>query len=352
MLAEWDIERAFAEGADAPRAKTLEWMWNRLVVFYRDTDAREISDLVPYVASRRKAGVRGQTIRREVQALRRGLAIAKRKGIVSAVPEAPRIKSDPPSQEQRGKMHPPEILAQFVAELPADARDEAELALLTGLRATELKRVRPEMVEPAPNGSATDYVLRMPAESTKTRTERVIGLSPRAIEIIRRRIEAAPDRLYVLSQQTHRRAYRETATRIGYSQRIKLRDLRHTFATLAVAAGDPWAAMEALGHKDLRMTSRYQHTTSARASQVAVSVEGGYVQWLRSADEKPKNVGGRGGFRTHDPRLVRPLWDLTAAVSTDKHTRAQLLREWLDAARRAGWVTPIGYVDDAEDVAG
>lgn len=323
QLAEWDAARALAEGVAESRAKTLEWIWTPLADHFgaRPVQGIDHQALVGYVAKRRAGGVRGQTIRREVQALKRGLEIAKGRGLILTVPPSPRIRSDAPSDAQRGRLHPPEMLAAWVGALHQDARDEVELALRTGLRAAELKRIAPSWVEPAPAGAETRYVLRVPAASAKGRRERVIGLTDAAAAIVLRRIEANPEATTVLSQSSHRRAYRTASAAIGYGTRIKLRDLRHTFATLAVAgSGDPWAALESLGHRDLRTTSRYQHTTELRASATAAAAErllevgtAGSAQRVKTGaldGELSNDIevlnGGRGGFRTHDPRLVRP----------------------------------------------
>lgn len=318
QLAEWDTARALAEGASDSRAQTLEWLWTPIAAHFGGRPVNQIDhqSLCDYVGTRRAGGVRGQTIRREVQALRRGLTIAKRRGILLAVLDAPRIRSDAPLESARGMLHPPAILAQWIAALPQDARDEVSLALRTGLRAAELKRIRPSWVEPAPDGAETQYLLRVPAAAAKTRTERIIGLTDSAAEIVRRRIEAEPTAEFVLAQAHHRTAYRSAARAIGYEGRIKLRDLRHTFATLALrGTGDPWAALESLGHRDLRTTSRYQHTTETRAAATAAAAE----KLLDAGTAKPAQSpesGGRRGYRTHDPRLVRPDLARQRHVST------------------------------------
>lgn len=311
ILAGWDTDRAVAAGADTTRAKTLEWIWSPLAKHFGSKLAHQISedDICSYVGARRVDGARGQTIRREVQALRRGLEIARRKGIVLTVPHAPKIKSDPPHSGQRGKLHPPQILSAWLAALPQDARDEATFAALTGLRSAELKRVRFDWIEPAPKGSDVAALLRLPAESTKGRKERAAGLTAPALAIVQSRV--APGRELVFAQQTQRRWYRAACKTIGYDKRIHLRDLRHTFATLALAeSGDPWAVMSALGHSDLRTTSRYQSTTDERAAKAAVAASKALLVVTPSLSPatqeslRSRKNGGRRGFRTHDPRLV------------------------------------------------
>jgi len=75
-------------------------------------------------------------------------------------------------------------------------------------------------------------------------------------------------------------AEREACRELGYRPAVALRDLRHTFGTLAVRnTGDPWAALQALGHSDLRTTSIYQSTTVERAAATSVAVGKTLAEW-------------------------------------------------------------------------
>ena len=105
-----------------------------------------------------------------------------------------------------------------------------------------------EWVEPAPQGVGVAAFIRIPAGAAKNRRERVVGLTRPALEIIQRRINENPKTETVFSQENHKRAFWGAAKRIGYDKHITLRDLRHTFGTLAVqGTGDAAAGQAALG---------------------------------------------------------------------------------------------------------
>ena len=54
---------------------------------------------------------------------------------------------------------------------------------------------------------------------------------------------------------------------------LTLRDMRHTYATLALkGTSDPVAVMRSLGHKDLRMTETYLSSTVARTASASAAV--------------------------------------------------------------------------------
>jgi len=77
-----------------------------------------------------------------------------------------------------------------------------------------------------------------------------------------------------LFPESHLRAHRRAARKLGIAQRITLRDLRHCHATWsAQGTGDAAAAQAALGHTDLRTPQRYLSTTFARVACAALAVD-------------------------------------------------------------------------------
>lgn len=277
-LAGLDIERAIAGGTHQEKViASIKLHWRHVLQIVGDVPPSDVTYQVAqrYIVSRRNEGARAQTIKRELGALYRGLKIAVRNNWLRYMPrDWPRLKADAPDAKKKGKLHPPEIIAAWLNELTPDARDEAEFVALTGLRATEVKRVRATWVEPAPKGSLCPALLRLPASDTKTRKERVVGLPKSALEIIRRRLQQDPNCEFVFSQSEHKKTHYGAARRIGYDKRITLRDLRHTYATLGLhATGDATAVQAALGHADLATTQRYLSSTLQRTAAVGAAIE-------------------------------------------------------------------------------
>ena len=95
--------------------------------------------------------IRGQTIRRERQALRRGLRLALRARLVHHDPiewaQLEEIGSDPPDERQASKEWTAAQIARVLSKLSAKAKragipELCRFVQLTGLRLEELRRYR------------------------------------------------------------------------------------------------------------------------------------------------------------------------------------------------------------------
>lgn len=223
---------------------------------------------------------RGQTIVREIRCIRRWLIIAKRDGDIAKLPEPwPAIRRDPKDKRRSGKLWPPQLLAQFLRGLHEHARDEVEVAVLTGLRLYELKRVEAGWVEPAPVGARTPAILRLPDWATKGGVERVIGLPASALATVKRRLEADPKRERVFSQSNFKKHRATVARKLGWPAPPSMRDLRHTFASLSLRrTADAAGLLRALGHKDLRTTEMYLSSTIEDITAMGAAVEEAFAE--------------------------------------------------------------------------
>lgn len=333
-----DVRRAETARKDVGEqtVTTLKIAWKHLAKFFGiDSHPRAVTPATvrQYLEHRRTAGVRGQTIRREIQALRRGLKLAQQEGWIKSVPEPwPQVKRDPKDEQRRGKVHPLPILLAYLEEVRRrsdDAADEFCLALFTGLRAGELKRLQEDWVVTAPPDSATGAIIKLPAWATKDREERIVGCPDIALEIIRRRAQKVAAGTPLLFAGKHRTVYRSAAAAIGrrfnYTARITLRDCRHTFATLAdKLTNDRKAVQDLLGHSSPAITEMYLHSDVARVTRASQSV----AEWWQTAEvgtgipvrsipnnfKEPENSNnnaalyGRGErIRTSDPLTPSPI---------------------------------------------
>lgn len=275
-LAGLDLERAVANGATEQHQAALRWQWRKITHHLgTNTPPSQITAQVvqTYIAKRRGESAKGQTIVREVQALKRACSDAHKRGWMPwPMVDWPMIRRDGPDSRRKGKLHPPSILAAWLEQLPQDARDEAALALLLGMRAHEVKRIAADWITPAPAGIGVDLVLRMPAESTKSRRDRVLPLAPRAAAILLRRLESTAPGEPLISQANHKTAFRLARKRLAYPVAITLRDLRHTWATLAARSGGVEVAKLGLGHANLATTDRYVSVELADLAAAMIGV--------------------------------------------------------------------------------
>lgn len=333
-MAGLDIERAAADGTTQHHQAALLYQWAQITrLLGADSEPRSITyeTVQRYVAARRAEGAMGQTVVREVQALKRACAEAHERGWMPVVPRRwPSVRRDPVGAKRTGKLHPPSIIAQWLEALPEDARDKAEVAALTSLRDAELGRVTAQWIEPAPDGAGVPALLRVPARSSKSRRVRPpLPLVQRALDILKRRIAALPPDApsdTPLLPGNHKRAYRTARKAIGYEPTISHRDLRHTWATLGTAAAGVHAARDVLGHTSLATTSRYVHGTLESGITAALAVEAlvGRVDSAEEAKtvsescETPCFTGAGNGARTRDPQLGKLISTALDHVATCK----------------------------------
>jgi len=314
-LAGLDVAEAVARGVGARQRQSIEACWGhacRILGADRKPPSIQYDLMVRYIASRRAEGARGQTIVKEIQAVKRGLRIARRRGSLESLPEEwPKVRRDPPDDKQKGKLHPADVVGRWlhaVAELSEQAWRQAEIAVRTGLRAEELRALTWDWVEPAPESTGVPAVLRIPAKAAKTRRERVVGLTAEALVVLDQAQEAVDGWDVPLLVGNYRKTFATAAKAIDYPRTITLRDLRHCHATWAAqGTGDAAAAQAALGHTDLRTTQRYLSTTITRTASAAVAVGAALTPSDTGTDERhtPASHGCVGTQEGEDPAELK-----------------------------------------------
>jgi integrase len=195
----------------------------------------------------RKAGIRGQTIRKRRQALLRGLKIAQKEGLIELpfrLEDLEPITSSRKLTTQSGKYRSRDVLDAVYAKLSAKAvtaghRGMLRFVELTGLREGEI-------------GACGGYEVRgqlMHVEATKVEDSRWIPLTEEALEIWKRwRHRFASADL----QHSLWRASKKAGVRPG----VTLRDLRATYITNLAKKNLP-AAQKLAGHKSVATTAIY-----------------------------------------------------------------------------------------------
>jgi site-specific recombinase XerD len=278
-VSELDLQRGARDGlATVTQQTTYRIHWKHIHRLLGEAlHPRAVTpDLVDdYVLKRRAEKVTGQTIRKELQTLRRGLRLARRKGWVSEVFEDwPRLRSDPASKQRSGKRWPVETVVAWLKLLSPELREEMLFDLLTGLRDTELRNARFEWVRRAPEGSPTPAYLDVPPGAGKDKKNgRTIGLTREALAIVARRYQAGSSDGTIFGKLAHKFHYDKVRKALGLSMNITRRDLRHMFATLGLEeTQDVKAIMSALGHNDLRTTARYLSSDLDRTARASVAV--------------------------------------------------------------------------------
>ena len=184
----------------------------------------------------------------------------------------------------------PEELVYF-AKTSQPLKDIAQIILDTGLRPEEVFRIRPENIDFA------ERTIFNPFGKTKA-ARRKVTMTADVVEMLKRRTEA-PKSPFVFPSKASpdrpigsvRKAHDAAVEKAGIKEHFRLYDLRHTFATHAVAAGVDLPTLSAiLGHTSIQMTMRYVHPAEEQKRFAAGKLETFRLAGMVEAMEKSRQA--------------------------------------------------------------
>jgi integrase len=182
-----------------------------------------------------------------------------------------------------------ELLYLVAASQPL--RDIARIILDTGLRPEEVFRVRVENI---------DFEARTifnPFGKTKA-ARRKVTMTAEVYELLKARAKTAKGEFLFTARGNPdvaigsvRKAHDAAVEKIGAKDHFRLYDLRHTFATRAVAAGVDLATLSSiLGHTKIAMTMRYVHPAEEQKRAAIGKLETFRLDGIVQAIEKSHGV--------------------------------------------------------------
>jgi integrase len=207
-----------------------------------------------YQLHRRQQRAESGTINRETSALSRMFHIAIQRGQLRRMPVFPnRLEENPPRQ---GFFEHDEYLKVRV-ELPTAYQDVLDFAYYSGWRRNEILELVWDEVD------LTGGVIRLSPKRSKTKTGRVLPISPPLRQVLDRRAARRPAgsaRVFHrdgVTVRAWRHALRDACVRAGLPKRM-LHDCRRTAARNLIRAGVPErVAMLLTGHKTRAVFDRY-----------------------------------------------------------------------------------------------
>lgn len=228
-----------------------------------------------FLAEKKKSGLSPATVNRLRSLLQRILALAVQWGYL----ERNIAQGLPKFQEnnQRQRFLDGDELQAFQRALEAEPNQQAadflRLLLLTGARVGELLNAVWADVD------CQRGVWRIP--HSKSGKARVVILNRTAIALFARQV-AVPDNPYVFPGSPKypnarlappQKAFERVKARAGLAD-LRMHDLRHSFASLAVGAGASlYDVQKLLGHSNPAMTQRYAHLADDRLKLVSNQVD-------------------------------------------------------------------------------
>lgn len=207
-----------------------------------------------YQLDRRTHGFEAATINRETSALSRMFQLAIRRGLLERMPRFPkRLEENPPRD---GFFEHDEYL-KVREHLPPSYQDVLEFAYYSGWRRNEILGLTWDEVD------LKGGVIRLTPRRSKTRTGRVLPISPPLQAVLTRRLrrrEATDPRVFRrdgVPVRDWRHALRDACRKAKVPHRL-LHDCRRTAARNLIRAGVPErVAMLLTGHKTRAVFDRY-----------------------------------------------------------------------------------------------
>lgn len=229
-----------------------------------------------YVAHLKNSGNADATVNRKLAALRRVLAVGHDRGWVSEIPKFRRMKESAgrivwlePVDEQR-------VLSLLETQENPELRDIVIFLIDTGARAGEAANL--------PWSDVNMDARTITFWDTKGGRPRTVPMTERVFQTLsdrRRRVLAGSQPTLVFKGWLDGRgrtlplssAWRNLAGELGL--KVRLHDLRHTFASRLVQAGASIKAVqELLGHATLQMTMRYAHLAPENLRDTVALLDG------------------------------------------------------------------------------
>jgi integrase len=213
------------------------------------------SDVQRYVTDRAGEASPGSVIK-ELNVLKHMLSLAVEWDLIPFNP-TDKIKS-PRVPAGRVRYLQPTELRAVIAECPDWLRPIVALAAFTAMRRGEILGLRWLHVDL--------HGLRLMLSQTKNGEGRIVHLNQLAADVIKAQWSKSvrpADRVFPLADQctadNFSKAFAAVCTRLSIPD-FRFHDLRHTAASwLRMEGADIHTVAQLLGHKDLRMATRYQH---------------------------------------------------------------------------------------------
>lgn len=242
----------------------LRLQWKRLCAEFPTVDAITDATIEAYFYRRLSEGSRYNSVKRDIAPLKKCVNEWGRKfhpELPVLMWEMPRKVRGQTKSAQAGEPKPVAFLRKWLAELHDRAKAQALVALCTGLRAEELRRVKPGWVLRI-SDDRIQHILKMPVGSTKSGHPRTIGLPAPIARLIAEHFPIAED---------YKKHFCGVARRLDHNDTVTLRDLRHTFK-VEMSRKDALATNLVMGHRHLEGTSGdiYQHLVLEDCIRIAV----------------------------------------------------------------------------------
>jgi integrase len=235
---------------------------------------RDITALHSAEKARTSAGTGNQLL----QLVKRMFNLAVKWGFLERSPAAgvEKFKTPPHRERYLTKEELPRFLKALDELEDRDAAAALSLALYTGCRRNEVMSLKWDQVR------LDEGRIYLPV--TKNGRSRSVLLNPRAVKVLEELKERGKSGEHLFpsprsgTKLPYRRDMRKTFANVCKAASItglRIHDLRHSFATLAIQGGASlYDVQKLLGHQDIAMTQRYSHMVDDQLRKASANMSG------------------------------------------------------------------------------
>jgi len=251
----------------------------------RSLTSDEIVDALPTHRIHQKKAptpLTGATLNRYLSTIRRMLNLCADWDWIDKAPKLP-VYYEP---EVRVRWEPPEVVAELIRAMSMPwMRDAATVAVMTGMRESELFGLRPRQV------NLSLRTTHVTSDNAKSGRARAVPLNDTACEVLARRLKCAADWVFtrdlgegVRIQEHDKRIFNRACRIVGIDD-FHWHDLRHTWASWHVQRGTPLMVLKELGGWErIEMVQKYAHLAPSHVAVHADTVN----FWSESAEQTEK----------------------------------------------------------------
>ena len=294
-----------AKEADGRRPRAVDglagYLSKHVVPFFHgDRDVRTVrrADLEAFKAKLRSAGYKPTTINNALSAIRAVLKHAWRVDeVLDSVPMVANVRVDPTPKGRALTAPEVALLIKSLDPRAVEARHFLLIIANTGLRKSEAMAIRFAWID------WDARLLHLPSDVVKGgRPHPPVPLNDVALGVLKERLalhgkRTNPDDDRVFRQTKHDSA-RNSAAKRGGLGRVRNHDLRHTYGSLAHAAGASLIEVaDLLGHSTLAMVRHYGHSYTDRLQAVSDKVQLGVP-----SPQKVQRVSAKGKRQKMGPK--------------------------------------------------
>ena len=230
--------------------------WKKIKEYFGEKTLIEITPeaVARFQINLREAGYTGAAINRYVALIRHILSMAVKWGYLREHPLKGKIEMMRETHDwtfiSKEEFY---AIREFIGD---NYRDLFDFLVMTGARLGEALKLRWEDIVWE---AGVAYL-----KDSKTNRPRVLVLSDEVIRLLEKRKERLrareEERVFIHSDSEFRRAFKRALEKAGIERRVRVHDLRHTFASwLALQGVQIQHIKEMMGHTEIRTTMRYAH---------------------------------------------------------------------------------------------